>query len=267
MSQTVTKAAFEREFTNYYSKDGLFLHYQAKVISTLFNGNVNVMTDKDVLLYSDIEDSDITDSRLISVGAIRSIINRSVATGSQFTYAEAMFATVIDSKINVSKVLNSTVHSSELMNSTVENESVVTDSVLVNSTAKNKAVINEAVVEKSILDGCIVEQGVKLSGIVPHPGTYFKHGFWERNPVVVDIGKLRYLIVEDVNDRVLIGCQSRPALFWLSLLPQQAANLGEEFEKNFDLYREAVETIQRHKLKNPSPEVVDTKPNDVLYTF
>jgi len=85
------------------------------------------------------------------------------------------------------------------------------------------------------------------------PNLYFKHGIWNRQPKIWDLSYLRYAVVEDVEDRVLIGCQSRTIDYWLKLTLEQAAKFGLEFAEYYNDYRELVREVSRQKLAEPSP--------------
>lgn len=259
--------AFRNSEANFYEKDGLFLHYQAKLIDSEIDGKVDVMTDKDVLLSSSLKESDSINSRIVFSSVEGSVITNSVIGGSNVKASPIANSHITDTNMELSSIYDSLVRGSRLDKSHVRANSVVNSSVLINSYVKDRSVIDKAVIEYCHLDGCIVEADVKLSGIIPVPGTYFKHGFWQRNPAVVSSPELRYMVTEDVNDRVLIGCQSRPISFWLWLTPKQVGKMGEEFRVNFEEYRNAIFQMQRLKSETSSPEVLDTKPDDVLYTF
>lgn len=260
------KGLFANPATNFYEKDKLFLHYQAKLISTPLDGEVQVMTDKDILHFSDVVDSRISNSKLLSTGLTKSESTNSLLIQSKVISAHLSGANIIDSKIVSSKVFDSVIHSSEVTDSTVVRDSTVTNSNIIKTTLIGKCFVDEAVIENCTLRGAVVEAGVKLSGLIGLHQPYFKHGFWERMPYYETSPDLRYDVTEDVNDRILIGCQSRSVGFWLSLTKRQALKLGPEFDDNFYRYRHMVERVAAYKSLNPSPETLDIKPDDVLYS-
>lgn len=254
-----------------YVKGGLSLDQVSKIIDCRLKGNVDIKNKSSIVVDSDITETDVDSSTIFQSSVSGSFLNYSGVIDSQVVksvmYGGFALGSTLSNTVAIEDVF---VHDAFVFRSKLYTGTRILTGVIRESELKDFCVVTKATVEGCKLRSAIVEEGVKLYNLESDdPDYYFKHGIWNRLPVVVRDNHLRYLISEDVNDRILVGCQSRPASFWLDMTREQASKFGNEFAENFHSYRSAFFDIQRLRLngdiKSPEWSEDNIKPNTEEY--
>ena len=240
---------------DFFERGGNKLHVEAKIIAsrysntTLGDGNISVVTS--TLHRAKVRSSYLVNSQIVdSEVAMSSVIGGEAMDKSDLYESTSVESTLSRTRLLGSKVFRLWAEGSSLINSTVSWSKIF-------DTEVRNSVLHGAYALNSKLQSCIVEAGVRIEDVIAGD-TYFRDGVWKRSPFSYHPDELLYAVTEDVDDRVLIGCQSRTGDFWMNLNMDQAARLGREFVENFDLYRACVGMVMRHKRNNPSPASIQT---------